>query len=114
VAIALAWSGMATFRRLAEVARGIAGGLARLGGTGTVVLACDDDIGRLIGRHVSGRLGGERDVVSIDCIELRQFDFVDVGAILAGSGAVPVVIKSLVFGDAVSRAAAAATARPGA
>jgi ethanolamine utilization protein EutA len=36
-------------------------------------------------------------VVSIDGIELRDFDYIDVGALIPTSGAVPVVIKSLVF-----------------
>ena len=36
-------------------------------------------------------------VVSIDGINLKEFDFIDIGAMLPASGAVPVVIKSLVF-----------------
>jgi ethanolamine utilization protein EutA len=36
-------------------------------------------------------------VVSIDGIVLHDFDFIDIGALLETSGAVPVVIKSLVF-----------------
>jgi ethanolamine utilization protein EutA len=36
-------------------------------------------------------------VISIDGIDLREFDYVDIGEILPASGAVPVVIKSLVF-----------------
>jgi len=35
--------------------------------------------------------------VSIDGIALKEFDFIDIGALLETSGAVPVVIKSLVF-----------------
>jgi ethanolamine utilization protein EutA len=35
--------------------------------------------------------------VSIDGIVLKEFDFIDIGALLDASGAVPVVIKSLVF-----------------
>jgi ethanolamine utilization protein EutA len=36
-------------------------------------------------------------IVSIDGLELKDFDYIDIGAILDTSGAVPVVIKSLVF-----------------
>jgi ethanolamine utilization protein EutA len=36
-------------------------------------------------------------IVSIDGVELREFDYVDIGALIPASGAVPVVIKSLVF-----------------
>jgi ethanolamine utilization protein EutA len=35
--------------------------------------------------------------VSIDGIALKEFDFIDIGSLLPASGAVPVVIKSLVF-----------------
>jgi hypothetical protein len=36
-------------------------------------------------------------IVSTDGLELKEFDYIDIGAILDTSGAVPVVIKSLVF-----------------
>jgi ethanolamine utilization protein EutA len=36
-------------------------------------------------------------IVSIDGLELKEFDFIDIGSILESSGAVPVVIKSLIF-----------------
>ena len=36
-------------------------------------------------------------IVSIDGLELKDFDYIDIGAILDTSGAVAVVIKSLVF-----------------
>ena len=35
--------------------------------------------------------------ISIDGIFLSEFDFIDIGEIIPSSGAVPVVIKSLVF-----------------
>jgi ethanolamine utilization protein EutA len=36
-------------------------------------------------------------IVSVDGLELKEFDYIDIGAMLPGSGAVPVVIKSLIF-----------------
>jgi ethanolamine utilization protein EutA len=36
-------------------------------------------------------------IISIDGLELKQFDFIDIGEMLESSGAVPVVIKSLIF-----------------
>ncbi|MDH3444129.1 MAG: ethanolamine ammonia-lyase reactivating factor EutA [Deltaproteobacteria bacterium] len=36
-------------------------------------------------------------IISIDGIPLNDFDFIDVGALIPSSGAVPVVIKSLIF-----------------
>jgi ethanolamine utilization protein EutA len=35
--------------------------------------------------------------VSIDGLELKEFDYIDIGTMLESSGAVPVVIKSLIF-----------------
>ena len=42
-------------------------------------------------------------VVSIDGLELKEFDYIDIGTMLEGSGAVPVVIKSLIFPGSVRR-----------
>jgi ethanolamine utilization protein EutA len=39
----------------------------------------------------------ENAIVSVDGLELKEFDYIDVGAMLPNSGAVPVVIKSLIF-----------------
>jgi len=33
----------------------------------------------------------------VDGIQLRDFDFVDIGRVLEASGTVPITIKSLVF-----------------
>lgn len=107
IAIALRWNGLATYDRLSAVSRGLSQGLTEISDTdSTIVVVCDDDIGRLLGRRIAAELDGRRAVVSIDCVELRNFDFVDIGTDIAGSGAVPVVIKSLLFSaveDASSR-----------
>ena len=39
----------------------------------------------------------ELPIISIDGVELREFDYIDIGELIPTSGAVPVVIKSLVF-----------------
>jgi ethanolamine utilization protein EutA len=44
-------------------------------------------------------------VVSIDGLELKEFDYIDIGAMLESSGAVPVVIKSLIFPGSVTATA---------
>jgi ethanolamine utilization protein EutA len=62
-----------------------------------LVLVGDGDIGGLIGIHCVEQLRLRNPVVSIDGVELKEFDFVDIGAMIPASGAVPVVIKSLVF-----------------
>ncbi len=42
-------------------------------------------------------MGVEAACISIDGIDLMEFDYIDIGALIPSSGAVPVVIKSLVF-----------------
>jgi len=57
----------------------------------------DSDIGGLLGPHLGDEMGLTIPVISIDGIELREFDFIDIGELIPTSAAVPVVIKSLVF-----------------
>ena len=62
-----------------------------------LVLAGDGDVGGLIGIHLREEMKIESPIVSIDGLELKEFDYIDIGAMLEASGAVPVVIKSLIF-----------------
>ena len=62
-----------------------------------VVLAGDGDVGGLLGIHFREEMKLANPVISIDGLELKQFDFIDIGAMLESSGAVAVVIKSLIF-----------------
>ena len=62
-----------------------------------LVLVNDGDIGGIIGLHFQEELKVEKAIISIDGIALSDFDFIDVGALIPSSGAVPVVIKSLIF-----------------
>ncbi len=98
LAFALEWQGSASYERLRALARGITSAVGRQERAGTaVVIVCDDDVGRLVGKHIVEELGSALKVISIDCVRLNAFDFIDVGEIVPGSGVVPVIIKSLVF-----------------
>jgi ethanolamine utilization protein EutA len=98
VAVFVSWRGSATFRRLDDFCQGVAAGLDRVLARGhPIILAGDGDVGGLIGIHYREELKRETPIVSIDGLELKEFDYIDIGAILDTSGAVPVVIKSLVF-----------------
>jgi ethanolamine utilization protein EutA len=98
VAVCVGWSGSATFQRLNCLGRGIVEGLRPVLDQGhPLVLVTDCDIGGLLGIHCREELGVTNPVISIDGIELRAFDFIDIGELLDQTGAVPVVIKSLVF-----------------
>jgi len=103
VALCYRWRGSATYARLEAFCSGIAAGLSTIiANRLPLVLVGDGDIGGLIGIHCRQEKRIETPIVSIDGIVLKEFDFVDVGALLETSGAVPVVIKSLVFPALVS------------
>ncbi len=98
VALFYRWHGSATFQRIDDFCRGILKGLSALIANGLpVVLVADSDLGGLIGLHCHEYLELRNPIVSIDGIVVREFDFIDIGAILDSSGVAPVVIKSLVF-----------------
>jgi ethanolamine utilization protein EutA len=98
VAVCYSWHPSATFARMDAFCRGIIDGMSVLLERGLpLILVGDGDIGGLIGIHCEQELKLANPVVSIDGITLKAFDFIDIGAMLETSGAVPVVIKSLVF-----------------
>lgn len=98
VALCYRWQESATFARMDAFCRGVLEGMSALLERGLpLVLIGDGDIGGLVGIHCKEELGLRNPIVSIDGITLKEFDFVDIGALLDTSGAVPVVIKSLVF-----------------
>jgi ethanolamine utilization protein EutA len=101
VALFYRFRGSATHARLDALCRGIGLGLGPLLARGLpLVLVGDGDVGGLVGLHCRAELKLAAQVVSIDGIALKEFDFCDIGAPLDASGALPVVIKSLVFPSA--------------
>jgi ethanolamine utilization protein EutA len=98
VAVFVPWRGSATFHRLDAFCRGTVAGLADVLAKGhPLVLVGDGDVGGLLGVHLREELRITNAIVSVDGVELKEFDYIDIGAMLATSGAVPVVIKSLIF-----------------
>lgn len=98
VAIAVSWRGSATYQRVDALARAVLATAAAGGGPGApVVLVCDADIAGLLGEHISDVGGNAVPVLALDSIEVSEFDFLDVGAFVPGTGALPVVVKSLLF-----------------
>jgi ethanolamine utilization protein EutA len=98
VAVFVPWRGSATFHRLDTFCQGLVDGLAVVLADGhPVILAGDGDIGGLMGIHLREEMQIENAIISIDGLELKEFDYIDIGNMLPNSGAVPVVIKSLIF-----------------
>jgi ethanolamine utilization protein EutA len=98
VAVCYRWEGSATYARLHAFCQGMVKGMTPLLDQGLpLVLVGEGDIGGLVGLHCHAELRLPNPIVSIDGIVLQEFDFIDIGALMDTSGAVPVVIKSLVF-----------------
>ena len=98
MAVFVPWSGSATFHRLDGFCRGVIAGLEPVLARGhPLVLAGDGDVGGLMGIHLREETRLPNPIVSVDGLELKEFDYIDIGAMLPNSGAVPVVIKSLIF-----------------
>jgi ethanolamine utilization protein EutA len=98
VAVAFHWGGSATFFRLQLFCSGVAEGLKDIFAKGhPLVLVNDGDIGGIIGLHFQEELHLQNPIISVDGIPLNEFDYIDIGALIPSSGAVPVVIKSLIF-----------------
>ncbi len=104
VALCYRWQGSASYGRLDAFCRGVVAGLQAVADHSTnhnaqapFVLVGEGDIGGLVGIHLHSELKLTQPLVSIDGIVLQAFDYIDIGALLDTSGAVPVVIKSLVF-----------------
>jgi len=57
----------------------------------------DGDAGKTLGNLLVKELGVTGEVISIDNVQLREFDFIDVGEMIPESQVVPLIIKSLLF-----------------
>jgi ethanolamine utilization protein EutA len=98
VALAARWEGSATYGRIKAFCSGAVQAMrAHLANGHPLILVFDSDIGGLLGLHFREEMHLAYPIISIDGVELREFDYIDIGALIPTSGAVPVVIKSLVF-----------------
>ena len=98
VALAAQWQGSATYARINAFCAGAVDAMQpHIANAHPLVFVFDSDVGGLVGLHVQEEMRHGLPIISIDGIELREFDYIDIGGLLASSGAVPVVIKSLIF-----------------
>ncbi|MDB5775808.1 MAG: Ethanolamine utilization protein EutA [Herbaspirillum sp.] len=98
LALAFTWDGTPEHARLFAMAQAIMQFAAPSGKRDEVLfLTIDGDVGASLGRILHDELHLDGKIVSIDGIQLRELDFVDIGELLDPPGVVPVVIKSLLF-----------------
>jgi ethanolamine utilization protein EutA len=98
VALVFRWGGPPAAIRIAAFCRGLMEGLPRTLTIGRpIYLVFDHDLAGLVGTILKNDFAVKNDILAIDGIILRDFDFIDIGKVLEPSGTVPVTIKSLVF-----------------
>lgn len=98
-ALMMAWGGDPSYERLHALAQGIYRAMAQQGKReAPLILVVDGDVGRLLGRILHKELGLNSGFISLDGIELKELDFIDLGQKITPPGVIPVVIKSLLFG----------------
>ncbi len=98
VVLVFRWEGPPAAIRINAFCRGLMEGLPGTLKSGrSIYLVFDHDLAGLVGNILKEEFRIKNDILSIDGITLRDFDFIDLGKVLEPSGTVPVTIKSLVF-----------------
>lgn len=98
VALAIRWELGPAYPLIRTLAEGLAQAMkGHIDNGQPLVLVFDADIAKLMGNIIERELIPGAGIISIDGIDLKDFDFVDIGQELADAKAVPVVIKSLIF-----------------
>jgi ethanolamine utilization protein EutA (predicted chaperonin) len=100
IALALRWTGLPSYPRLAAFAEGIKSGLAgRIARKLPLYIMLDGDVAQTLGHILREELHVEGELLVIDGVVLWDFDYIDLGRIRMPSYTVPVTIKSLVFNE---------------
>jgi ethanolamine utilization protein EutA len=98
LAVAFPWHGDPEHARLKAAGQAVVCALAPLADKLKLLLVViDGDVGKTFGRLMHRELNWPGKLISIDGVELQELDYVDIGALIAPPGVVPVVIKSLLF-----------------
>lgn len=98
VALAFEWASPPEYPRIRALADGISGALRGYSVAGRpLYIMIDGDIAQTLGAILRDECGLANDLLVIDGITLRNFDFVDLGKIRLPSFTVPVTVKSLLF-----------------
>src|SRR5206468_3985192 len=100
VALALRWRGAPSYERILAFAEGIRHGLATtIERRKPLYIMLDGDVAQTLGAILREELLIESEILAIDGVVLRDFDYIDLGRIRMPSFTVPVTIKSLLFSE---------------
>lgn len=99
-ALAFEWTGQPDYPRIRSFAEGLQAAMAgRIAAGGPLYIMLDGDIAQTLGAILREELAIASDMMVIDGVTLRDFDFIDLGRIRLPSFTVPVTIKSLLFAE---------------
>src|SRR5256886_6654068 len=83
VALSFPWRGDPSHERLHAVAAGICAALRRtIDENMPLVLLIDGDIGKSLGRIILHEVAPTAEVIAIDAVQLKEFDYVDIGSVI--------------------------------
>lgn len=98
VALAFRWHGAPSFDRLSAFAEGLRRSLSNtIEKAKPIYLILEGDVAQTLGAILKEDWGLRSELLVIDGVALRDFDYIDLGRIRVPSNTVPVTIKSLVF-----------------
>ena len=96
LALALRGERNPSYRRIQELAQGVAHGLAPLVEAGFVpIVAVEADQAKVLGQAMAPLLPGP--LLCLDSVGVDNGDYIDIGAPVAGGAVLPIVIKTLIF-----------------
>ncbi len=88
------------YQPIRSLAEGIAGAMApRLDKGHPLYVIIDGDIAQTLGGILRDEIGLSNDLLVLDGLSLRDFDYIDLGKIRLPSFTVPVTVKSLLFAE---------------
>lgn len=97
VALAVHWHHGADYASLRSLCAGILEALPAVRTGRPLVLVVDADVAGILGALLQQEFQVKGAIVCIDQIQLREFDYIDIGRPIQAQGVVPVVVKTLVF-----------------
>lgn len=97
-ALAVHWHHGPQYAALSGLCGGIVAALPKtIGARDPLFVVIDADVAGLVGRILREECAVRGPVICIDQVALREFDYIDIGALMPEQQVVPVVVKSLIF-----------------